>query len=100
MTDYLEVNMSALEQDISDMKDCVAKIRNEMQKMFQSVNELDTMWEGVANEIFVKQFQQDERTLAEICTAVDKVVEQMEEANTDYRRCEDEVAQLVENIRI
>lgn len=100
MADYIEVNITTLEQDIKDLKEAVKLVRGDMQSMFETISELDAMWDGPANAVFNLQFGRDRQTLASLCGAVDDIIESMEEAAGSYRKCEEAVREEIGRIKI
>lgn len=100
MADYIEVNITTLEQDIKDLKGAVKLVRGDMESMFETISELDAMWDGPANAVFNLQFGRDRQMLASLCSAVDEMIESMEKARDSYRRCEAAVKEEIDNIKI
>lgn len=100
MADYIEVNISTLEQDIKDMGIAVEQIRKDMADMFESVSELDTMWDGPANQAFNQQFVLDKQIFEEICGAVEGIIDSMKNAQESYLRCEAAVSEEIERIKV
>lgn len=100
MADYIEVNITALEQDTKELRETLKLVRDDMGAMFDTVQELDTMWDGPANEAFNKQFESDRQTLLALCKAVEDILGSMENAQGEYRKCEAGVREEIEKIRI
>ncbi len=100
MADYIEVNITALEQDIGELQETLKLVRGDMGAMFDTVQELDTMWDGPANEAFNRQFEADRQTLEALCEAVEDILGSMENAQGEYRKCEAGVREEIEKIRI
>ena len=100
MADYIEVNITALEQDTRELRETLKLVRDDMGAMFDTVQELDTMWDGPANEAFNRQFESDRQTLLALCKAVEDILGSMENAQGEYRKCEAGVREEIEKIRI
>ncbi len=100
MGDYIAVNIETLEGDIKDLQDTIKNIRGEMDGMFQSVTELDTMWDGMANAAFKQQFMKDKEILETLCESVDGIIDSMSNAKTTYRKCEANVKSEIDKIRV
>lgn len=100
MADYIEVNMTALEQDTKELRETLALVKNDMGAMFGTVQELDGMWDGPANEAFNRQFEADRQVLEELCKSVDDILDSMENAQKEYRKCEAGVREEIDKIRI
>lgn len=96
----ITVNTSTLASDITALKGALAHAREQMKKMFDSVNELDAMWDGPANDEFKRQFGVDYENAEAMCKTVDALIQSMEFAKEKYDRCDDEVAGIVAAITI
>lgn len=100
MSDYIEVDIATLEQDVRELEETLALVRNDMQVMFQTVSELDAMWDGPANEAFNRQFAADRNMFEELCDSVDDIIDSMENAKNAYRRCEAAVKEEIDRIQV
>lgn len=100
MADYIEVNIQTLEQDIKDMEEALKLVESDMTSMFESVNSLDTMWDGPANAAFNRQFLADKQTFEALCEAVDGIIDSMDNAKNSYRKCEATVKEEINRIKI
>lgn len=100
MADYIEVNMTALEQDTGELRGTLKLVRDDMDAMFNTVQELDAMWDGPANEAFNRQFESDRQTLLALCKAVEDILGSMENAKEQYQKCEAGVREEIDKIRI
>lgn len=100
MADYIEVDIATLGQDIGELKEVLNSIRRDMQSMFESVRELDRMWEGPSNAAFNRQFDMDWRMMEVVCKAVEGVIDGMGNAKNSYLKCEMDVKMEVDQIRI
>lgn len=100
MTDIIETNIATMERDISDLKNALKMVQQDMGGMFESVTELNGTWSGPANAAFTSQFQQDRQTFNEVCSAISGVISSMENAKESYKKCETEVSQEINQIQI
>jgi WXG100 family type VII secretion target len=100
MADYIEVNIQTLEQDTKDMESAVKQVRGDMDAMFNSVTELDSMWDGPANTAFNQQFNVDKQVFEELCAAIDGIIDSMKNAKDSYRKCEASVSEEIGKINI
>ncbi|WP_455713938.1 WXG100 family type VII secretion target [Anaerosporobacter sp.] len=99
-TSQIEINTSLLDKDKTSMESELSKIKTDMKAMFDSIKELDTMWEGTAKSEFSIQFNKDYETLTEICTALNDFIGCMKYASTEYVSCENSVNDLIKAIKI
>lgn len=89
----IETNMLA--SDIYELTGELEAVRKHIQTMTADMTELDAMWEGPANQVFMKQFRNDVQYAEEICGMLQKLIECMEYARKQYDLCESEVASLI-----
>ncbi len=97
---YIEVNATSMDNDIREMEAAIRDIRNDMKVMFDSVVALDAMWDGPANETFVRQFMVDREAFGDLCESMDGFVESMKNARDEYRKCEGNVNSIINGIKI
>lgn len=100
MADYIEVNIQTLEQDVKSMQESLKRVQNDMMGMFNAVKELDSMWDGPANEAFVRQFTIDNDVFNSLCDSVNGIIDSMENAKDSYRKCEANVSDEINRIKI
>lgn len=95
----IEINTKLLDKDTNKMVQELGSIKLEMKAMFDSIKELDTMWEGSAKTEFLAQFNKDYEKLTDICKAVIEFVCCMIYASEEYFKCEITVNDLIETIK-
>lgn len=100
MADIIEINIGTLANDIEDMQTELKALRDEMKFAFDAVTELDSMWNGPANDAFNQKFQQDHEAMNEMCKTIDSLILFMENARDEYRKCEGAVSDEIDSIRI
>lgn len=96
----IEVDISKLQTDTSNMKDKVKEINTDMDKMFTEILSLSNMWKGEASDTFKTQFTNDQNKFREIMEAINKVTLEFEQAAKDYIQCENDVAAEINSIKI
>ena len=100
MADYIEVDISALDQDVKDLAETLEMVRKDMNDMFGAIKELDAMWEGPAHDVFALQFEADRQVFNNLCDTVDSIIDSMDNAKSDYRKCEANVRGEIDKIKI
>lgn len=96
----IAVNTSTLSGDINELRTALSNVRAQLKEMFQQVAELDTMWDGPANEEFNRQFRNDYENAGKLCVTIDSLLTCMEFAKSQYDACENEVNSIISAIRI
>lgn len=96
----IEINTDILKSDASSMGDKVSILRSTMEQMNSAVLEMSGMWEGTAHDSFVTQYNSDYENMKEICDIVDKIIDCMNYAVTQYDQCDTEVKDVINALRI
>lgn len=97
---YIEIDTEQLKRDMQELLNGEKNAESALQEMVQEVNELNTMWSGKANRAFRVQFSKDIELMSELLEKIKRLAECMEFASTEYVKCEVEVKDLVDNIKI
>ena len=98
MTDYIEINIPSLRSDVDEMRAELIRIRDDMKKMFEAMQALDTMWDGPANRAFQLQFSGDYELMEDMCQTIDSLIAYGENAEKEYTNCENAVATAIAEI--
>jgi uncharacterized protein YukE len=96
----IAVDTSTLNTDIGELTTALDSAKKQLEDMFTQMTELDTMWDGPANEEFNKQFQLDYANTNSLFDTIASLIECMEYARDQYNSCENEVSSLVNSIKI
>ncbi|MCI9102649.1 MAG: WXG100 family type VII secretion target [Lachnospiraceae bacterium] len=96
----IEMNTSTLAGDIESLEGLVNSLRSQMKKMFQSVEELDAMWDGPANAAFNQQFKADYKTCEEMCKTLTELIGSLRHAGEEYDKCEQNIDSMIRSIPI
>ena len=96
----IAVNTSTLANDIDELRTALTSARAQLDDMFNQVTELDTMWDGPANEEFNRQFGNDYENAKNLCKTIDSIIECMVFAKDQYNICENDVNSIVSAITI
>ena len=96
----IAVNTNTLANDIDALTTALASARAQLDDMFHQVAELDTMWDGPANDEFNRQFGNDYENAKNLCKTIESIIECMKFAKDQYNTCENEVNGIVSAITI
>lgn len=94
----IEIETNTLARDIGELTDELETARGFIRTMAEDMTELDSMWDGPANEAFMAQFGMDVQYAEELCNMVQKLSECMDYAKKQYDICEAEVSSLISSI--
>lgn len=96
----MAVSTDNLARDTGRLREMLNELRQNKEKMTGEIGELNRMWKGPANEMFVKQFQSDCLSFDRLCKTIEEMIQAMEYAKTEYEKCDNRVNELVRAIRI
>lgn len=96
----IEINMQSLKNDINVATEEMVIIKDEMHHMFDTIMELDAMWDGAASDAFKQQFNIDTDMFEKICKDLSEFINWMTQSNDLYNKCEKSVASMVKSIRV
>lgn len=96
----IQVNTKTLEQDVRDMEGEVKDITRKMDGLFDEIHDLDTMWDGAANQMINAQFTEDAEKMKEICEVLTKYVECCQYAKKEYDSRENTIYDMIKSMRI
>lgn len=96
----IEINTSTLTGTIENLENATSKLEEQIKKMFQTIEELDQMWDGEANNAFNEQFSQDHKMCQQMCREIREMIDSFQHAREEYDKCESRVDELVRQLRV
>ncbi|MBQ7203377.1 MAG: WXG100 family type VII secretion target [Eubacterium sp.] len=99
MAVQFEVNVQQLTHDIERARGCLRYLNNNLNSMFGEIKELDTMWDGTANDAFNIQFNNDYEMMKDVIKNLRKLIESLEFAKSEYIKCENQVGSAIRALK-
>ncbi len=96
----LAIETRRLQNDIDSLTRDLDGMRKTGEKMMAGINGLSSMWEGEAKNAFTEQFRSDYETLQSMAGIINDLIKSLEYAREQYDKCENNVASIVDAIRI
>ena len=100
MENVIEVSTGNLAQDVKDMEDILSELKKEMDEMDAMIVTLNTMWQGDAQNIFMKQYNLDRQIWMDMRENVEEIINGMQNARQAYEKCENTIGQKIDSLRI
>ena len=100
MNHYIKISTESLKSDSHKINELVTSAEKQLQVIYNEIEILDGMWDGPANEVFVKQFAQDYELFKNMCSFVRAFSNDMNNAAIEYERCENNVKDAIKAIRV
>ena len=82
------------------IKTMVEQMQGCVQRLYAEMAELDTMWQGPANAAFEAQFRQDQEAMEQISQDCQGYAEDLEQAKSEYEKCNGDVRGIIDAIRV
>lgn len=96
----IRVNTNSLNQTRRELQAKLDKIRKDIEQISGDMDTLHSMWEGEAHEAFQQQAVGDIQFLNGACDGIQEIIQYESNAVTEYNKCEQQVADLIAQIRI
>ncbi|MCM1159234.1 MAG: WXG100 family type VII secretion target [Bacteroidales bacterium] len=96
----IKVNTGSLKKDTDSIENHLKNIKSQIKQMKADVKELDSMWDGEANDAFNAAFQSDLNDLDTVCNNIQGIIDYEKNAKKEYDSCEVKVADLVKSITV
>ncbi len=96
----IRVNTSSLSQTRRELQAKLDKIRKDIANISNDMNTLNSMWDGDAHEAFSRQVDSDISFLRDACNGIQSIINYESTAVTEYDKCEQQIADVISQIRI
>ena len=96
----VEIDTKRLQKDIDILNSNLSRMRKTGSNMMHSINALNAMWEGETKNAFLTQFKSDYETLESMEKVIEELIDDLEYAKNKYNSCENQVASIINSIRI
>lgn len=93
-------NTNTMGSDIQTLRSHLTQLRANLRELQYTMNAMNNMWKGPANQGMRQRFQNDYTTVTELCNFLDELIENLESARQAYENCEANVADTVASIQI
>lgn len=96
----ITIETAALKTSVETMEGLLDAIKDELEGMYDAVQNLSTMWEGPAHDAFLGQFSEDRQQAASLCSTLQNFIGSMNFAGITYDNCEKTICEMIDSIRI
>lgn len=95
----IRVNTNSLDQTRRELQAKLDKIKKDVEQMANAMAQLNSMWTGEAHQTFEQRVNEDIQFLSGACDSMQGIIRYEEHAVTEYNKCEQQVADLIAQIR-
>lgn len=96
----IKVNTGSLDQTRKELQAKLDKIKKDIEQISNDMNILNSSWEGDSHEAFQQRVVEDIQFLLGACDSIQGIIGYESNAVTEYNKCEQQVADLIAQIRI
>lgn len=95
-----EVETASLNATVKNINSELSEIIDKSNRLYEALEELDSMWVGTAHDTFSAQYKADQQILGETCKKISAVSEGLDAARKTYEQCEQSVEAEIRKIVI
>ena len=100
MAAKIKVNTGSLDQTRKEIEGRLNQTQKSIEEISQAMSALNSMWEGEAHTAFAKEIAEDIQQLQNMCDGVQDIIRYESNAVTEYNKCEQQVGEIISQIRI
>jgi len=100
MAAKIKVNTGSLDQTRKEIEDRLNQTKKSIEEISQAMSTLNSMWEGEVHTAFAKEIAEDIQQLQNMCDGVQDIIRYESNAVTEYNKCEQQVGEIISQIRI
>lgn len=99
-TNKIRVNTESLKQTQQSLQEKLKGIQTAIEKVSADIGVLNSKWSGDAHDAFVQSVESDIQFLTSVCEQIQGIIDYEGNAVKEYNKCEQQVADLIAQIRI
>lgn len=100
MNNEIANNLSSFKGNIEDYDRGYRQLVRDFEAVVTHMRTLNGMWTGEAHDALMQRFERDRNTTQEMIDYMRQLLDDLKYANTEYIKCENTVAGIVDSIRI
>ncbi len=100
MNSEIANNLSTFKNHIEDYDRGYRELVRDFEAVQTHMKALNNMWTGEAHDALMKRFERDKITTQEMLDYTRQILEDLQFADTEYIKCENAVAGIVDSIRV
>lgn len=89
------VHTGRMGSDVRNLESLVSAMKRDAERIKDSMDRLNSMWTGSANQAMRQRFETDYRNVTALCRVCELMAEDMEQMRREYESCEYRVSAQV-----
>ncbi len=100
MNQEIANNLSTFKNNIADYERGYRNLVKDFNDVVVHMRDLNSMWTGEAHDTLMQRFEQDRRVTQDMIEYIRQILDDLSYADTEYTKCENMVAGIVDAIRV
>ena len=100
MASKIRVNTNSLHHTQQTVQGRLDQIKRGLDQIVADMATMNSMWAGEAHDVFEVSIDADIQYLQSACEGIQKVIEYERGAVTEFNRCEQQISEIISQIRI
>ncbi len=96
----IEINTDQLNTDIKRLQNQLSQTRSHITRLKSQMDSMNSMWQGAANQTMQQRFRQDHDRMQNLCRMLEELIRVLESIRQAYDRCEGDVRDVVNALRV
>ena len=96
----IKINTNSLNQTRKEIQARLDGIKKGMEQISDGMSTLNSMWTGEAHNAFEQKVNEDIVFLTSVCDSIQSIINYESNAVVEYNKCEQQVSELVAQIRV
>lgn len=96
----IKVNTNRLNNDANQIASLIQRMEKELNNIKSSVSQMNSMWEGMSKKAFMQAFEDDRKAAEDVIKELKSLQKFEMEAKTKYEQCENQIAGIINSIRV
>lgn len=84
--------------DVREFKSATSQLKSKSKRLFDSLESLNATWIGPAHNVYVANVAEDKELMESVFKALRELGEELSDADSTYRKCEDRVRQEINSL--
>ena len=100
MNQEIANNLTTFKSSIEDYDRGYRELVRDFESVVTHMRALNNMWTGEAHDALIERFERDRNTTQDMIDYIKQILGDLQFANSEYIKCENTVAGIVDSIRV
>ncbi|MCR4891177.1 MAG: hypothetical protein K5989_03195 [Lachnospiraceae bacterium] len=100
MHEEIANNLTTFKGHIEEFEKGYRSLVNDFDALVQNMHQLNSMWVGDSHDALMQRFEEDRVTVQGMADYIRDILNDLKYADSEYVKCENEVANIIDSIRV